>query len=112
CLQLWRPQDFYAGTDGAHAHVAVYLDGATTPAGGVYVTNTSGYLPYTITVPLSAGTHSFQVLFDNDAFEGSSSTDRNTYIDYVAIAGATGTPVPSSATATPTPAAAAPTNTP
>ena len=47
-------EDFYAGTDGAHAHVAVYLDGATTPAGGVYVTNTSGYLPYTITVPLSA----------------------------------------------------------
>src|SRR5207244_1969134 len=67
-------EDYYGGTDGAHAHVSIYLDGATTPAGSVYVTNTSGYPAYTISVPVSAGTHSFQVFFDNDAYGGSSST--------------------------------------
>src|SRR5205085_12492770 len=82
------------------------------------VTNTTGYLPYTITVPLSVGTHSFQLLFDNDAFGGSSSTDRNAYIDYVTIAdppsstnptsSASNTPVATSNTSVPAPAAATP----
>jgi hypothetical protein len=111
-------EDYYGGTGGAHAHVSLYLDGATTPAGGVYVTNTTGYRPYTITVPLSVGMHSFQLLFDNDGSGGSSSTDRNAYIDYVTIAdspsptdptsSASNTPVPAPATATPVPVAATP----
>src|SRR5205085_1985813 len=75
----------------------------------------SGYPPYTISVPLSAGTHSFQLLFDNDAYGGSSATDRNAYLDYVTIATAAGTATPTStpttgsstATSTPTPTSAA-----
>ena len=78
----------FAGREDAYngdAHVSLYLDGSTTPAGGIDVTNRSGYTTYTISVPVSAGSHSFQLLFDNDAYGGTVTTDRNAYVDYVAI---------------------------
>jgi hypothetical protein len=76
-------EDYHNGD----AHLSLYLDGSSTAVGGVYVTNTNGYPTYTITVAVSAGTHSFRLVFDND-FYGYSGPggDRNAYINYVAIA--------------------------
>jgi hypothetical protein len=75
-------EDYYNGD----AHLSLYLDGSSTAAGGVYVTNTSGYPTYSITVAVSAGTHSFRLVFDNDSYGYSGpGGDRNAYIDYVAI---------------------------
>lgn len=93
-------EDYYAGTDGAHAQLSLYLDGSAVPVGGFYATNTSGYPNYTVSVPVSAGVHSFQILFTNDAYGGTSETDRNAYIDDVTIASAAPTSGPPNPTPT------------
>src|SRR5207245_532924 len=88
------------------AHLSLYFDGATTAAGGVYVTNTSSYPAHTLSLAVPAGRHTFRLVFDNDAYGGSLSLDRNAYIDDVAIAAIasatrTRTPVPPTATTAP-----------
>jgi hypothetical protein len=102
-------EDYYGGTTNGHAQVALFLDGATATTASVIVTNASGWVPYAMTVALTAGTHSFELLFVDDAYGGSATTDRNAYLDYVAIAAGdastpTQTPV---ATNTPTSSATA-----
>ena len=97
-------QDFYGAGDGIHARVSLLLDGV--PAGGAFVTNTAGYVSYSIVTTVSAGQHTFGLVFDNDAWGGSSSTDRNAYFDKVSVSFSAPTPTP---TATPT---STPTSTP
>ena len=76
-------QDYYGGTN---AHISLYTEKSGTSAGDTYVSSTSNYQTYTIDAWLSAGWHSFKLVFDNDAWGGTPILDRNVYIDTVSVA--------------------------
>ena len=84
-LTLHLAEDAWQG----NAQYSVAIDGTTVIAGGtVTALNGSGQSQAVALSPLlSAGTHDVAVSFLNDAYGGSSSTDRNLYVKGIDVQG-------------------------
>jgi hypothetical protein len=80
-------EDAYQG----NAKFVLYIDGhaVTAPAVVSALHDANQYQGFTFTGNWGAGTHTIGIAFVNDAYGGTSSTDRNLYVDGVSVNNAT-----------------------